>query len=334
MFNKGELDYIICTSTIVEGVNTTAKNVIIYDQYKGPNELTGFDVKNIKGRAGRFLSHFIGNIYSMVPLQHDQNKGVIEFSFYDNEELDAEDTIQIDKDDLLAENLEKRNSVEKLLNNKQIPLDLIKSNKFVKIHKQLSLIDAFRADELLEELLFSSPLPTSEQLDRILDFCFQHLFSDEHREDRNYTLANLKRLTKYYVFYDPSFKELISNFPSENIDTRVRNAFSLISEYFEFALPKYLTAFENLFNFVVQERNPGNKPISFSYLITKLEFGQSEDHEIALKEAGIPNDIIRKVSPLFKDCSSLQQIRYKFNIDRNIIRNLTPFEQKIFKRYV
>src|SRR6185312_8571095 len=87
LFNSGELDAIVCTSTIIEGVNTTAKNVIIYDQYKGPDELTGFDVKNIKGRAGRFLSHFIGNIYSLVPLKEDENKGIIEFGFYDNEEL-------------------------------------------------------------------------------------------------------------------------------------------------------------------------------------------------------------------------------------------------------
>lgn len=334
MFNNGELDAIVCTSTIVEGVNTTAKNVIIYDQFKGPNELTGFDVKNIKGRAGRFLSHFIGNIYSMVPLKQDQNKDVIEFSFYDNDQLDPEDTLQIDKRDLFDENLTRRNSIEKLLMTKMIPLEIITSNKFVEIHKQLSLIDALRANIFLEDLLFNSTLPTGDQLDTIMDYCFEHLFSEQHREDRNYTIANLKRLTKFYIFYNPSFKDLISNFNSENIDTRVRNAFSLISEYFEFALPKYLTAFENLFNFVIKERNPLNKVISFNYLITKLEFGQSEDHEIALKEAGLPNDIIKKISKDFKDCNTLQQIRYKFAINPNLIKNLTPFEQKIFKRYI
>lgn len=37
LFNSGKLDAIVCTSTIVEGVNTTAKNVIIFDQFKGPN---------------------------------------------------------------------------------------------------------------------------------------------------------------------------------------------------------------------------------------------------------------------------------------------------------
>ena len=334
MFNNGELDAVVCTSTIVEGVNTTAKNVIIYDQYKGPDELTGFDVKNIKGRAGRFLSHFIGNIYSMVPLEHDQNKGVIEFSFYDNETLDAEDTLQVEKEDLVEGNLETRTAVEKLLAEKNIPLDLIMGNKFIKVHLQLSLIDALRADPDLEDLLFNSLLPTGDQLDKMLDLCYVHLFNDHHRESQTYTIANLKRLTKFYVFLDPSFKEMIENFSSDNIDTRVRNAFSLISEYFEFALPKYLTAFEHLFNFVVRERNPENRPINLTYLITKMEFGQSEEHEIALKEAGLPNDIIRKIAGLFRDCSTLQQIRYKFASNPGLIRNMTPFEQKVFKRYI
>lgn len=334
MFNNGELDAVVCTSTIVEGVNTTAKNVIIYDQFKGPDELTGFDVKNIKGRAGRFLSHFIGNIYSMVPLKHDENKGVIEFSFYDNESLDGEDTLQVEKEDLTGGNLETRTAIEILLEQKNVPLDLITGNKFIKVHLQLSLIDALRADPDLESLLFTSLLPTGDQLDKMLELCYNHLFNEHHRESQTYTIANLQRLTKYYVFLDPSFKQLIENFNSDNIDTRVRNAFSLISEYFEFALPKYLTAFEHLFNFVIRERNPENKPINLTYLITKMEFGQSEDHEIALKEAGLPNDIIRKISNLFRDCSTLQQIRYKFASNPGLIRNMTPFEQKVFKRYI
>lgn len=334
MFNSNELDAIVCTSTIIEGVNTTAKNVIIYDQYKGPNELTGFDVKNIKGRAGRFLNHFIGNIYSMVPLKQDQNKDIIDFSFYDNERLDEEDILQIDKEDLLDENLKTRQSIEKLLNSKNIPIDVIKANKFLPIFKQLSLIDSLRSNLFIEELLFNSTLPTAEQLDSIMDYCFEHLFTDYHKDNQSLTIANLKRLTKYYIFYNPSTKQLISQFPSENIDTRIRNAFSLISEYFEFALPKYLTAFENLFNFVLKERNLSSKLISFSYLITKLEFGQSEEHEIAMKEAGLPNDIIKKVAEAFKDCSTLQEIRYKFAVNPSLIKSLSPFEQKIFRRYI
>lgn len=335
-FNTGELDAIVCTSTIVEGVNTTAKNVIIYDQFKGTNELSGFDVKNIKGRAGRFLSHFIGNIYSLVPLETEENKGEIEFSFYDKDNLDVEDTIQINKDDLRGENLRRRQDAEAFLKVSNIPIYLIKSNKFISIHKQVSLINKLRENLfLVDELHFSGSLPTNDQLYKIINLCHEHLFNDRDYNDRNYTIGQLIRLTQFYVYKRPSLKEVINiHDKSDNIDTKVRNAFNLMSQYFEFSLPKYLTAFENIYNFVYKEKNRIDKGISLTYLITILEFGHSEDHEIALKEAGLPNEIIKKVSDQFRDCSSIEQIRIKSAIDPSLTESLSSFERKIFNRYI
>jgi len=336
-FNNGELDTIVCTSTIVEGVNTTAKNVIIYDQYKGGDELTGFDVKNIKGRAGRFLSHFIGNVYSLVPLSQEENKGVIEFSFYDRLILDAEDVIQIDKQELKDKNLQIRNFIEGILERNKIPLSLIKSNKFLNIIQQISLINFLRSDLFfIDQISFSGIYPEKNQLDQIMQLCYDYIFTKKDKEDKNYTLGQLKRLTKFYVYKKPSLKELISehNFKSENIDTTVRNTFNLISHYFEFSLPKYFTAFENLFNFVCNEKDLKSKAINLSYLITLLEFGHDNPHEIALKESGLPNEIIKKVSKAFENCNSLEEIRNRFNINPFLIDKLNSFEKKLFRRYV
>lgn len=36
-FNAGNLNCIFCTSTIIEGVNTSAKNVILFDEKKDQN---------------------------------------------------------------------------------------------------------------------------------------------------------------------------------------------------------------------------------------------------------------------------------------------------------
>ena len=54
-FNNKRLHYIFCTSTIIEGVNTSAKNVVIYDEKKGPNGIDYFDYSNICGRSGRMM---------------------------------------------------------------------------------------------------------------------------------------------------------------------------------------------------------------------------------------------------------------------------------------
>ncbi len=65
---KSGLDSIISTSSLIEGVNTSAKNVIIWSikSGQGNNNLTPLSYKNIKGRAGRMFKHFIGNVYELV----------------------------------------------------------------------------------------------------------------------------------------------------------------------------------------------------------------------------------------------------------------------------
>ena len=47
-FNRGDIDTLVCTTTLTEGVNTTAKNVIVFSDQKGIVALSGFDYKNIK----------------------------------------------------------------------------------------------------------------------------------------------------------------------------------------------------------------------------------------------------------------------------------------------
>ena len=59
LFNKNILKILICTTTITEGVNTTAKNVIALSGKKGTKDLKKFDAQNIEGRAGRFLCSII-----------------------------------------------------------------------------------------------------------------------------------------------------------------------------------------------------------------------------------------------------------------------------------
>lgn len=57
------LNTIISTSSIIEGVNTSAENVILWTKKNGPHNLNSFSYKNVIGRAGRMFRYFIGNIY-------------------------------------------------------------------------------------------------------------------------------------------------------------------------------------------------------------------------------------------------------------------------------
>jgi len=60
---KNGLINLISTSSIIEGVNTSAENVILWSNKKGRPKLDDFTYKNIIGRSGRMFKHFIGKIY-------------------------------------------------------------------------------------------------------------------------------------------------------------------------------------------------------------------------------------------------------------------------------
>ncbi len=66
---EGEVDFIVCTSTLAEGVNLPAKNLFLTNPTqqtpRGEPSARLEDVKldNITGRAGRMLEHFAGNIF-------------------------------------------------------------------------------------------------------------------------------------------------------------------------------------------------------------------------------------------------------------------------------
>lgn len=57
------LKNIISTSSIIEGVNTSAENVVIWKNKNGVAKLNDFTYRNIIGRSGRMFKHFIGKVY-------------------------------------------------------------------------------------------------------------------------------------------------------------------------------------------------------------------------------------------------------------------------------
>ena len=66
---EGVVNFVVCTSTLAEGVNLPAKNLFLINptqqtsMYQKPARLENVKMDNITGRAGRMLEHFAGNIF-------------------------------------------------------------------------------------------------------------------------------------------------------------------------------------------------------------------------------------------------------------------------------
>ncbi|HHF3271066.1 TPA: DEAD/DEAH box helicase [Vibrio diabolicus] len=74
LVKTGDIGFIVCTSTLAEGVNLPAKNLFLTNPFrpvmaKKPERLEDVKINNITGRAGRMVEHFSGNVFL---INHDQ----------------------------------------------------------------------------------------------------------------------------------------------------------------------------------------------------------------------------------------------------------------------
>ena len=95
-FDSGYLKFLVCTPTLLHGVNLPAKNLFVYNPTTGRNiyakkdsneqrdiPMENFDFWNLAGRAGRLGKEFCGNIYIInynswiaKPLEDNKNKTI------------------------------------------------------------------------------------------------------------------------------------------------------------------------------------------------------------------------------------------------------------------
>lgn len=74
LIRDGLIRFVCCTSTLLQGVNLPAKNVVIYRPTRGrgtPLDKGGF--WNLAGRAGRLMQEYSGNVWCISPSEWEEN---------------------------------------------------------------------------------------------------------------------------------------------------------------------------------------------------------------------------------------------------------------------
>lgn len=100
MFNSLQLPILLCTSTLIEGVNTAAKSVLIYDKKISRSNYDFFTYSNIRGRAGRLGQHAVGNVFLFHAPPDEKNVGVDAPLFGDFDDAPDEFVVHIDEEDI------------------------------------------------------------------------------------------------------------------------------------------------------------------------------------------------------------------------------------------
>lgn len=100
LFNARKIPVLICTSTLIEGVNTAAKSVLIYDKTIANRPYDFFTFSNIRGRAGRLGQHHVGQVYLFHEPPARQDVEVEAPLFGDPDDAPDEYVVHMDDEDL------------------------------------------------------------------------------------------------------------------------------------------------------------------------------------------------------------------------------------------
>ncbi len=332
-FNEGYLNYLFCTTTIIEGVNTSAKNIIFYDPTKGQRTpIDFFDYSNIKGRAGRLMIHYTGNIYNFNPVP-DDTQIIIDIPFFEQNPISNEVLIHLEESEIIDKT---SNQYDEILSIPNAEREVIKRNG-VSVAGQRNIIETIRNDiDLKYHLISWSNYPTKPQLEYILTLAWNNLRKPSETGGQM-TLKALITVTQIYGYNQSIWNLVENNFAylkslpkyadksdAEIRDEAIRNSFQTLKHWFEYKIPKWLSVLNSIQEFVCSE--VGKRPGNYSYFSSLIENDFLRDNLTILSEFGIPGSAIRKLESLIPANISQDEV-----IER--IKSNRIYENNVFLEY-
>ena len=176
LFNEAKIQFLFCTSTLIEGVNTAAKNVVLFDKTKGKKSIDFFDFQNIRGRSGRMLKHFKGSVYNFHP-EPEQMTFNVDIPIISEANNIPELLIHLKDNELSKAQKEKieltSDSNEKLLN-------LFRLNSGIMIEGQKKLIQHIRKNiQFFHSKLDWTGIPSYENLREAMKLIWDFLLTSK-----------------------------------------------------------------------------------------------------------------------------------------------------------
>lgn len=334
-FNQKRINVVFCTSTIIEGVNTSAHNVVIFDDNKGGNKLDYFDFCNIKGRAGRMMEHFIGYLYNFIETPPYETLA-IDIPFCDQQkEITSEVLVNIEEKDVLQHNKDrykKLNEIPKEL------LNLFKQNG-VSIENQIKAIDYIsqKAKMKKSEDISWKSIPTWNNLMAtfdIADKCGLLPFDNCIRKVKQLCaiLLSYMRCKSLSYLVDEHYKYLLNNNKEledqKCYDSSVEYIFRIHRTWFQYVIPKALRVIDSLQRYVLEKEN---LPFgSYSYYVQELESDFLPSNLTVLIEYGLPASTVRKISSYIPKEMTEDDVLSYVKTHPSIYKHLSYYEQELF----
>ncbi|MDX2147949.1 MAG: DEAD/DEAH box helicase [Planctomycetota bacterium] len=297
-FNEGQLRFLVCTSTLIEGVNTKAKNVIIFDNKVARRDVDFFTFNNIKGRAGRMFQHFVGHVYLFADAPQEDLPLVDLPLVTQGSDTPASLLVQMDTEDLKPDAARR---LEPFRNQNVLPLDIMRQSSAVEPQAQLDAANAITAMPAAEVAKLTwTAFPKYKELQKTCEVIWEHLVP-QNRRSSVFSAAQLTmkvwQLQKSPDVPSRILAELTTGgkFAAKSPDEAVERVLSFDRNWASFELPRYLMALFRIQAHVLPKR--GIRPGNYSFYAQRLESLFRAPVLSALDEYGIPPTIGEKILP-------------------------------------
>ena len=315
LFNSGELLCLFSTTTITEGVNTTAKNLIVTAVKKGRKPLKQFDAKNIAGRSGRFNVHYSGNVIDLTKefeIIINSQQDEIEHKNYDNYHNKTDIDLEVTLDEFLT-NDDKRfkDEINKAKQESGLPDFIFQSYRIIgpleKILiynriKVMSEVEFRKIDRLKQVLSLSNGTKIHwEGFQTVVDICRQFISNSELKQimetrvgNKNYSLI----VVQLSGFLEKGFLGTVDYYVKQknySKDRAISKTSKLIYTIFKYHLVKYLGVFDLLYRFHysrVHRRN-FDDVAGIKLLLQRLEYNALTNTGRKLSDYGVPFELVK-----------------------------------------
>lgn len=307
LFNEGIFNLLFCTSTIVEGVNTNAKNMVVLNHSKGTKELTVFDFKNIIGRAGRYYHNFVGRYFlvdkELEKFEHTEDL-TLNFVTYDDQELDPVDIDNSEYMDLSDINKNLKHKREEQFKEYLLTNDIYEKNRLIKREYQEILLRFLLNNNILYNKFYrylSYPdilmqFTTYHAMNTVLDIFEKSGLLDATIVRRYKAVSNtycnegFHGLLRYEI--DNARGDKVKH---KRIDKAYMDAFKTQKDIIEHKIPKILALFETIFSYASLLRRKTLDNFSLSKVSRFYETGVKSYIGEQLIEFGFPVDAIKRI---------------------------------------
>lgn len=301
LYNEGKIRLLLCTSTLIEGVNTTARNIVIYDNKLFRKNLDFFTFNNIRGRSGRMFEHFIGNVYVFTPPPAQDSLQIDIPMFTQNENAPLNLLMLMEEHDLKPKSLERLSIMR---GQDLLPENLLKENAFISPDKQIEAakIISERARTYHEKLCWHGK-PTHTQLEDTTEFMSDYLFAPGiYRESvltanqLVYWLENFRRANSIDDFIKSNLRHSYTQTGQykKSEGEVIEDCLFFIRHWATFHYPRYLSALQKIFNQVMMKN--GMATAEYSHFASSIEYLFTDNAIAALDEYGLPIQIGSKIS--------------------------------------